>query len=512
MGGRAVVTVEQKRRWIWILLLSLLLLLPCPKAASVEHADELPSCSEFYEALDNFVQEAGVYNASSFPVPGYPFLRTTRFLEEMRYYVSDREEKEQWFDLLFQEGKQAVVKEIANIPEERLEEFAFRQGIPSTPSGEIHLAVQKRARQCGRVLLGRARNDPRFSILLSHVGEIPSEYKKERKVFGLYPLMTLPVGMFISRYRHAVSRQYDIPLEQLTPKGILIYFSPEGPPPSQLDGASPVELQEKSAANPLGIPLPDEETLFRLVRYYAPILVQDITGNYDRLGTLEWEGDRVSVNPEKPAVYYFAGHSLLRGIPLLQLNYVLWYSQRPKVHWIDIEAGRIHAMTIRLTLNRDGEPIMLDLIHNCGCYHFFYPSHKVFRKARTELLREDAFVPQWLPSYRPDQRIALRIGTKKHFAERVFYPEGKLPPSTRYKLVPYDRLESLPRDSGEKESVFTPEGILKGETQRPERFLLYPVGIKEIGSMRQRGHQATSLIGERYFDDPRLFEKFFFLR
>lgn len=169
-------------------------------------------------------------------------------------------------------------------------------------------------------------------------------------------------------------------------------------------------------------------------------------------------------------------------------------------------------MTIRITLQKSGEPAMVDVIHNCGCYHFFFPSEKIFRGPKTELFREDAFVPQWLPPYVPGSRLAVRIGTRRHWVERIHDAQGPSPAQAAYDLLPYDLLESLPRSSGVKESIFSPQGIVKGDTERPERFLFFPAGIPDIGSMRQRGHHGTALIGERTFDDPRLFEEFFFLR
>jgi hypothetical protein len=169
-------------------------------------------------------------------------------------------------------------------------------------------------------------------------------------------------------------------------------------------------------------------------------------------------------------------------------------------------------MTIRITLDRNSKPIMVDVIHNCGCYHFFFPSEKVFKGPRTAILREDAFVPQWLPDNQNGSSLVIRIGTQRHWVERLYYTSEAVSADRRYQLLPYDLLESLPRETGVHESIFTPKGIVKGDTERPERFFLFSMGIPQIGSMRQRGHQGTALIGERYFDDPRLFQNYFFVR
>jgi hypothetical protein len=77
-----------------------------------------------------------------------------------------------------------------------------------------------------------------------------------------------------------------------------------------------------------------------------------------------------------------------------------------------------------------------------------------------------------------------------------------------YDLLPYDLLEALPHEDGQTESIFDGNGIAKG-SERPERFILFSMGIPSIGSMRQRGHHAIELIGRTHFDDPGLFDRYF---
>jgi hypothetical protein len=42
--------------------------------------------------------------------------------------------------------------------------------------------------------------------------------------------------------------------------------------------------------------------------------------------------------------------------------------------------------------------------------------------------------------------------------------------------------------------------------------MLFPMGVPDVGSMRQRGHQAIRLVGRSYFDDPELFDRNFIFR
>jgi hypothetical protein len=88
------------------------------------------------------------------------------------------------------------------------------------------------------------------------------------------------------------------------------------------------------------------------------------------------------------------------------------------------------------------------------------------------------------------------------------YPTKDVPEPVLYELVSYDVLEALPRQDGRTESIFDAAGIVKG-TERIERFILFSMGIPDIGSMRQRGHHAIELIGRVHFDDPDLFDESF---
>jgi hypothetical protein len=74
-----------------------------------------------------------------------------------------------------------------------------------------------------------------------------------------------------------------------------------------------------------------------------------------------------------------------------------------------------------------------------------------------------------------------------------------------YQMVPYDQLETLPHDDTAYESIFNSNGIAKN-TGRAEPLIFFPMGIPDVGSMRQRGHHAIKLVGRAHFDDPDLLD------
>jgi hypothetical protein len=77
-----------------------------------------------------------------------------------------------------------------------------------------------------------------------------------------------------------------------------------------------------------------------------------------------------------------------------------------------------------------------------------------------------------------------------------------------YHLVPYHRLEMLQKNDAHHESMFTARGIGKF-SERIESDIFIPMGVPQVGSMRQRGHHAIKLVGRAHFDDPHLFDKHF---
>jgi hypothetical protein len=150
---------------------------------------------------------------------------------------------------------------------------------------------------------------------------------------------------------------------------------------------------------------------------------------------------------------------------------------------------------------------MVDVINNCGCYHLFAPDPDRVDRIVSQPLEFDAFVPQWLPAIPSGRRLGIRLSSGWHQVQRLLAVQ-EAADSTPYELIPYDVIESLSQEDGQRESLFDMQGIAKG-SERAERFVLFSVGIPSIGSMRQRGHHATELIGRAHFDDPYLFERNF---
>jgi hypothetical protein len=150
---------------------------------------------------------------------------------------------------------------------------------------------------------------------------------------------------------------------------------------------------------------------------------------------------------------------------------------------------------------------MLDIMNNCGCYHLFVPPKNRIQRVLPSPLAIDAFIPRWMPESFPQHRLSLRINSGWHQVDNIATART-ISEFIPYRMKPYDELEMLPHGDAAHASIFNSSGIAKN-TGRIEPLIFFPMGIPEVGSMRQRGHHAIKLVGRAYFDDPDLFNQNF---
>jgi hypothetical protein len=496
--------MAKRRRFFFAFVLFLVFGCAPLRVSRIPVSFERPqACQQFFERLDEAVEDAGVKDASSFSVPGFPYLRTDRFLAAFAKDTRDEEKKEQWVHLLQEIDLNAREKEIANLPDEKVLSLITREG--GAPDRD---RLVRRTRSCSSDLLGHDLQRPEFYETLSPLVDVSDEYSFLMRTAGFYPLVSLPVAVVTKNAQRKIRSWYEASLDALPVDGQLTRFEPRNRSVPSEDAVR--KMIEESKRNPRGIPLLDTAKQEKLVLAFAPVLIQDVAASYDRIGRMTWKGNWPEVIPEEPTVYYYLSHALLKGEPVLQINYVLWYSERAGERSPRIERGHIDGLTVRITLDGLGKPFMVDVINNCGCYHLFAPDKERTDGIVSKAFQLDPFVPQSLPGISPGRSLGIRINSGWHQVQRLVAVE-KTESSIPYQLLPYDLLEALPHEDGRTESIFDDKGIVK-DSKRVERFILFSMGIPSIGSMRQRGHHAIELIGRVHFDDPRLFEKSFLWR
>ncbi len=450
--------------------------------------------------LDRTIAEAGVQDGSVFTVSGFPYLRTNRFLTGLKNDLNTDAGKNEWVDRLQQLDLEARQKEIHNLPAAALKDLARELG---EPTGRKMLQAQA-AFYSEKMLIHDERRPDFYEVLLEAVTD-PSEYSTTMRVFGIYPLTSIPVATVTRSVQEKFRKWHHTPPNRLETLGELTTYLPSWN--TEYSEKTVRLVLNRSRQNELHIPQPSSADQKTLLAMFAPVLNQDVAASYDHIGEVVWQDNKVGINPAKPTVYYYFSHARLKGAPVLQLNYVFWYSARngPKSPWI--ERGPIDGITVRVSLDYDGRPFMVDIMNNCGCYHFFVPHHKKIGKMIPTPFGIDAFVPRRLPQSYPQKRLQLRIISGWHQVAHID-EEMNAARSLSYQLAAYEQLEKLPHGGESFESIFNSAGIGKG-SERIEPLIFFPMGIVDIGSMRQRGHHAVKLVGREHFDDPDLFDRNF---
>jgi hypothetical protein len=346
---------------------------------------------------------------------------------------------------------------------------------------------------------------PDFYAALQEAVHNSSEYSTVMRVFGLYPIASIPVALVTHSVFREMAAWHQLPPDQLPTSGTATAYTPA----RAVDFAQQ-EIQAiliRSKQNPLEIPLPSVADRQTLLAVFAPIILQDVAADYDKIGEVVWGQKQLEINSYNAAAYYYFSHAFFKGEPILQINYAIWFPARNGPNPPIYERGRIDGLTVRVSLSPDGGPFMVDIMNNCGCYHFYVPRKEMVQQILPSPMAIDAFVPTWLPDNFPRQRLAIRLKSGWHQTENI--STGKISSgSTSYNLVAYNQLEKLPRAGHANENMFTSNGIGKN-SERIEPLIFFPMGIPDIGSMRQRGHHAIKFVGRAHFDDPHLFDEHF---
>jgi hypothetical protein len=501
--GRSEIKLKRHPYRPVLAIFSLLFILGCAFLSPrpfPPYPESVEECQAFFDQLEEKVREAGVRDASGFLIQDFPYLRTNRFLSAMMNRSRDAGEKEKWVQRMRGLDLQARENEISNLPDKSIRSLPFTEAMHPDRK-----EVYRRVESCSNKLLNRYKALEDFNATLSSRIAVPDEYLFWRRAIGLYPLMAVPVAIASHNALVKTRAWFEIDPQNLPVAGrIRAYVPAEN---LSLGEETIQALMDDSTKNPLGVPLPDEDRGKTLAWSFCPVILQDVAGPRDRIGKVAWKGDHPWTDTERPTVYYYFSHAFWKGLPILQINYVIWYPKRAGKESPWIERGLMDGLTLRVSLDLQGKPFMVDVMNNCGCYHFFAPAKDRVAGIISKNFKPDPFVPQWLPEVPLGNHLGIRVTSDWHRAVRLL-SVGATSDSIPYELIPYVSLKALPHENGRKESIFDGRGIVKG-SERPERFFLFSMGIPDIGSMREQGHHAIELIGRPHFDDPYLFDRNF---
>ena len=467
-------------------------------------ATQVRACADWYRLLDERVAAAGTRDAQDARVSGFPYLRVNRLLAALRpAALSNEHALRALADRMLALDLEARRYEIMNLPAGQL---------PELRDASDHFGLRfalERTQECGRLLREIDLAEPESRAALLQRAEVPDDYGLAKRILGLYWVTRIAIAAGVriqeEETRAAFRRERAAPWD---PGAVQhLRYAPE--PGSPLPRSRVARMLQRAAENPLGIPEPSARDLAGLLAAYAPSFEVEVKGDFDRFGALRWLRDRETptVDGAQLAVYAHPAWTRYEGRVLLQLVYTLWFPERPAQFEGDPLAGKLDGIIWRVTLAPDGEPLVYDAIHPCGCYHMFFPTPRAAARPEPGGIEEWMFSPQSLPRIADGERPVVRIASGTHYVEGVGVAKGT-DSLARYELLPYGELRSLPRFPGPRAGAFGADGLVPG-TERVERFAFWPMGIVSAGAMRQWGRHATAFVGRRHFDDADLLEKRF---
>ncbi len=477
-------------------MLSVLLLTGCatslPRSTRVSDSVPVNDCMDFFTSLDHRIAEAGVMDSGDFRIKGYPYLRLNRFLSSFKQEMMDKEAFAVWINHMQVLDQEAREYEIENLP--------TASGLPSENNKD---ELKTNVMTCGNFLKTADFKDPDLQMdMLRKQIDTPDEYSFFWRALGLYPLSRFFISLGVDNWHNEARQSFSTK----PPVGwSSIRYVPEksGKRPSSR------EIIQETRRDALGIPIYAPEDLDSLFKIFAPAWEVRIHDDQDKIGSPFWTSEgKLGVNTQNPLTYTLLSFTRFGKDILTQLNYIIWFPSRSKVNALDIYGGLLDGVNYRVTLDKTGEPLLYETIHNCGCFYMAFPAKGLHVRKKIDY-GEPPLILQ-TPEVDPSSEFMTVAMTSRSHSVGHLYPMARETQahSTVYTLSDYGQLRSLPRYPKGRASMFDQDGVGIG-TERLERFLFWPTGVLSPGSMRQWGRQAVAFAWTRHFDDPFFMDKIF---
>jgi hypothetical protein len=433
-------------------------------------------CTGLFEQLQ--AATASVRDGQYHLLHGFAGLRSERSLALLGQSANSTDQRRLWLQRLSELDAQASQIEISQLP-------APQRQFWTQP------AQQKALASCRTSQIDALLNEPDAFPQILQAAQVPDDYRGWARALGLYPL-------FKPAYRRGIDAWQKQAEQARSPEdsGHWLGYQPFPIATSVLKHG----LQDDI----LGLPQADAEQLKALFARHAPWLKINQANRHDRIGSPGYRNDGTrELQNNQPRLYRHTAWSQVEGRWHLQLIYQFWFSQRPKQHALDLFGGELDGLIWRVTLDQQGNALLYDSIHPCGCWHAFYlpadspwqlqvPAGEEPRQARRLDFNGDQAATLWLASV--DHQLQWVDDRRSPY------------PSMLYQIASLDQLRQLPHPNGRR-SLYRPDGLVPG-TQRLERWLLWPSGVQSPGAMRQWGRHATAFIGRAHFDDPKLLDRY----
>ena len=440
------------------------------------------TCQTQLAELQHAIALHSVGDAQYTPVDGFPTYRTNRFWSSFGATDLDQEQEQAWRRQLHELGMASLAVEWRALPPSAKKSLTPFNGFRS---------------QCDAELFQASLTKPLPAADVT----VPDSYSSWQRFFGLYALIKYGATSSIEEYQQDMRQRIETVTTPTEP------FLRLTPPFHTRPNTQPILAAQWLRAayqnNPLSVPVLPASQRQQLIQAHAPVFEIDQQSVADRPGAAEWNstGQQRRINTDQPTVYTDSSYIRYGDRILLQLNYTLWFPERPKPTPNDWYGGKLDGLVWRVTLQENGNVLFYDSIHPCGCYHSVHiPMDSPLQQQLSKIENQDTLEPimafsTHLKAYEHPASLILEAAT--HYLVHV--GKASADSGQRYQLQNYDQLRTLPAGDNVK-NWFDNDGLIASSSRR-ERYFLWPLGVPNAGAMRQQGHHAIAFVGKRHFDE-----------
>lgn len=469
------------RKWLssWLIVIGCFLLQSCSS-----YLPESYVCANSLQALDSLLEKR-VGTLEGTRVKGHPALRSTRFIYSFIEQAESSVAQTDIVNAMHQTAQQGLQLEWHNL-DSGIQRQWLKQYQQDNFSGFANHCLAKakqyylQAEASTSIILERLRPQDDYSALA--------------KIAGVYPLSSRVFARAVVDEQSHLTQAW-LTASQRPYSG----FSPHRARLFVPDETSPA-LIESLQRDSLGR-LTDAAQVQHLLRWHAPQWLIERADPNNLPASPVWQQQHLAVDLSRAVSFSKISYGRFKQQTTIQLNYILWFKQRPKLSAIDWVAGQHDALVFRIHLSPELNIIAYDSIHLCGCwYTLMLPMNQPY--LATQQLGQEPVLMHRVDATR-NMRVSISADTHQIVGLSPITASEPLF-QQRYKLASWRHLLKLPR--GERlSSVFDENGYVVG-SQRLERWFFWPMGVKQPGSLRRFGNHAISFVGERYFDQADLLQ------
>lgn len=446
------------------------------------HQQPIPDtdCATLFSARE--AVSAASHDAQYHTLNGFYGLRSDRVLAVLGPTAHSPTQRSLWLQRLAERDLEASAIELGN-------------AAPQVANVWLSNARQSQLQSCRNRQQQRLLDQPEEFQRAVQAAQVPDTYRDWARALGLYPLLK---PLFRQQILNAqqLAEQAPAPLDSA-------HWLGYQPLPSRLNTAS----MPPQNIDALGLPQATAQQLAALFAQHAPRLKVAQASRADRIGSpvFRANGQR-DFDQHAPQVFQHVGWSQLNGRWYLQLVYQFWFSQRPKPQPWDLYGGELDGLLWRVTLDQQGQALLYDSIHPCGCWQELYLPADSPWQARAQLQPSD-LEPRNVRRLDSSEQAAptLWLSAGEHSLLEVDYRRSPYP-AISYQQRSLNELRQLEHPQG-RQSLYDRDGLVSG-TARLERWLLWPSGVVSPGAMRQWGQHATAFVGRTQFDQPDLLARY----